>query len=771
MKAKQFSLTWILMAIVLTASGCTSASKEPPIIVPEITLEGTAWTLEAFIENQASSSPIGGTQITVMFAAGSVRGSAGCNDYGGAYTLERGAFRVPQLDIHEQLCLEPAGIMDQENKYLKILHEVTTFAWDADQLTLQAADGIGLIFISAEDAAVASQSGPTDPLELENFLDAYFAEQMAALHVPGATFALVKDGDIFLAKGYGYANIEKQIPYASNKTIFWAASIAKIFSVIEVMKLYEQDLIHLEDDVNQYLVDFQIPEDYPQPVKFRHLLTHTDGFEARIIGDAARTPADLEDLHTVVENNLPSRIATPGQFLTYGNFGTNLAGVLIEDISGIPFAAFMDANIFQPLEMHRTTFEQVLPSEWTDDLAIGYGYSDGIYEPKPFVYVNSLPQGGGRSTATDMAHFMIALLQGGRYGGARILDDDTVQLMFQQQFSAHPRIGGITYGLFEIYRNDQRLLIRDGDGWGFRSRMVLIPDQNLGFFVNYNNEDADILREDLVDQFLDHYFPITTQESPAPRADFKERAGQFTGIYRPLQADESSFFKIALLFAQQIRVTDGKDGTLLVAPVGMGDNYGAFDGESRWVENEPLLFQRVDGVGNLAFGKDESGKIEYLFSGQKYHGTYRKIAWYETPGLHFTLLIVSAFLFLITLILWPVRAWLKRRRGAVPPTWPRLALLSAWTVCALHLVFIAAIAVVMGNFVDVIYGVPPLLSVALILPLLAVGLTIAQLVMTVQAWRERYGSAWGRIYYTLLTVIVLAFTWWLNYWNLLGNRY
>lgn len=627
-------------------------------------------------------------------------------------------------------------------------------------------------FISNQATAATPQSGPTDPLELEAFLDAYFAEQMASLHIPGVTFVLVKDGEVFFAKGYGYADLDNQIPYDPDKTVFWAASIAKVFSVVGVLQLYERGLIHLDDDVNQYLVDFQVPDDYPEPVTFHSLLTHTDGFEARIIGDAARTPKDLRALRAVVQTNLPERVAPPGKFLTYGNYGTNLAGVLIEDISGVPFVTYMDTNIFKPLEMHRTTFEQLLPPEWMPDLAVGYGYSNGMFDPKPFVYVNSLPQGGGRSTATDMAHFMIAMLQDGRYGDTRILNDDTVQLMFQQQFSAHPSLGGITYGLFEIFGNRQRLLIRDGDGLGFRSRMVLIPEQNLGFFVNYNNEDADILREDLVSQFLDHYYPISAQEPPTPRVDFKDQARQFTGIYRPLQADETTFFKTALLFAQQVQVTDGNDGTLLVAPVGMGDSYGGFEGASRWVEIEPLFFQRIDGDGNLAFGRDDAGGIKYLFSGQKYHGAYRKIAWYETPGLHFAILGISVVLFLVTLVLWPVEAWLKRRKGVpVSFIWPRLARWLAWTVCALHLVFIGSITAVMGNFVDIIYGIPTLLRVALVLPLLATVLMTAQLVMTVLAWRTRYGSTWGRTYYTLLTIVVLAFTWWLDYWSLLGFRY
>lgn len=640
------------------------------------------------------------------------------------------------------------------------------------EVILETVDKRGPRFNSTQVTAAMPQSRPTNPLELEGLLDAYFADQMETHHIPGVVFTLVKDGEVHVSKGYGYASLEDRIPYDPDQTVIWAASIAKIFSVVAVMQLYEQGLIHLQDNVNQYLVDFQIPDDYPQPIMFHHLLTHTDGFEARITGDAARTPANLRALQDVIWANLPRRIAPPGRFLTYGNYATNLAGMLVEDISGVPFATYMETNIFQPLEMHRTTFKQVLPSEWLPDLAVGYGYSDGLYDSKPFVYVNSLPQGGGRSTATDMAHFMIALLQGGRFGDTRILNNDTVQLMFQQQFSAHPSLGGITYGFFEIFGNGHRVLIRDGDGWGFRSRMVLIPDQNLGFFINYNNEDADILREDLVKQFLDHYYPITTQEQPTYKADFKDRSGQFTGIYRPLQADETTFFKIALLFAQQIQVTDGKDGTLLVTPVNMGDSYGGFEGESRWVEVEPLFFQRVDGSGNLAFGRDDAGSIKYLFSGQKYHGAYRKVAWYEEPGLNFALLIVCALFFLVTLLLWPVEAFLMSRRGVVERSiWTGLARWLGGTICALHLVFIAAIMVVMGNFVDIIYGVPPLLRIALVLPLLATALTIAQLIMTVLAWRNRYGSTWGRTYYTLLTVILLAFTWWLDYWNLLGFRY
>jgi CubicO group peptidase (beta-lactamase class C family) len=593
--------------------------------------------------------------------------------------------------------------------------------------------------------------------EVGAFFDEYFSENTSRFHIPGAVIAIVKDGEILFLKGYGYANIEKNIPYNPDDTVFWAASIGKIFSVIGALQFNEQGLIDLDTDINGYLQDFQIPATYPQPITFRHLLTHTDGFEARIIGDAARSPESQRPLRKVVQENLPERVAPPGEFITYGNYGINLVGLLIEELSGLSFSDYMDQNIFQPLEMQHTTFEQSLPSEWVAGLAVGYGEGQEGYKAKPYVYVDSLPQGGGRSTATDMAHLMLALLDGGQYADARILEESSIQSMFQRQFSAHPSLGGVTCGLFEVFRNEERMLIRDGDGWGFRSRMVLIPD---------------LLREDIVNAFMDRFYPVSTTLPVTALADPPSEVQESTGIYRPLQADESSFFKIALLFAQQIRVREASIGTLAAEPVGMGDNYGGFEGVSHWMETAPLYFPRLDGAGDLAFGKGENGEILYLFSGQKYHGTYRKISWYENPVFHFALLGISTLAFLATLIYWPLIAWVNRRRGEdMHATFTRVARWMAGTVCALHLVFIIGLMAVMGNFVEIIYGVPLLLRLILFLPLIATFLLLGQMICGEIAWRRKVWSPGARIYYTLLTLVVLGFTWWLHYWNLLGFEF
>jgi len=230
MKAKQLFLALTLSIFMLSVSGCSTVSEEQPESMPEVTLEGTVWTLEAFIDGQTGSSLIGGSEITLKFEADHVRGSAGCNDYGGAYTLKRGALSIPQVDITGQLCLEPAGIMAQETRYLEILRGVTIFIWDADLLTLMTVEGVGLRFVATKTTAIISQAGPTDPLELENFLDAYFAEQMEINHIPDVVFTMVKDGEVFFSKGYGYADIETQTPLDPVETVLTTASLAKGFA-------------------------------------------------------------------------------------------------------------------------------------------------------------------------------------------------------------------------------------------------------------------------------------------------------------------------------------------------------------------------------------------------------------------------------------------------------------------------------------------------------------------------------------------------------------
>ncbi len=115
--------------------------------------------------------------------------------------------------------------------------------------------------------------------DLEAFLDGVLAAEMRSHSIASATVSVVKDGELFFAKGYGYADRESRRPVDPERTLFRPGSISKLFTWTAVMQLVEQGKIDLDADVNEYLTDFRIPDTFPEPITMEHLMTHTPGFE------------------------------------------------------------------------------------------------------------------------------------------------------------------------------------------------------------------------------------------------------------------------------------------------------------------------------------------------------------------------------------------------------------------------------------------------------------------------------------------------------------
>ena len=598
--------------------------------------------------------------------------------------------------------------------------------------------------------------GPTDPQELEAFLDAIFAEQMEKLHVPGAVFVLVKDGQIFFAKGYGFADIENQTPMVPDKTIFHGGSVSRLFTATAVMQLAERRLLNLDDDVNKHLNLFQLEDNYLQPVTVANLLTHTGGFEHRGIGSAARSESKVVPLGEYLASGVLHRVMSPGEVIIYSSPGIALAGYLVEEVSGVPFAQYIDENIFQSLGMSRSSLQQPPPSHLALDLAVGYRYDNGTYKPYPTDYLTNIPPAGDfYFTATDIARFMITHLQNGRYGNTRILEEATTREMHRQHFTNHPRLRGRAYGFSEWFENDQRAIFHDGSAPGFDSRLFLLPDQNMGFLLAYNSNQY-LLRADLTSQFLDHYYPVQDQPvASQPSADFQSRVDRFAGGYRSYDYSLHTIEKLLTLF-DQIHVTAGGDGTLAV-------------GSSLYVEVESLLFQRVDGEGYVAFREDDNGHITHMFIGT---GTFEKLPWYETVAFQQTLIGFFVLVLLSACIAWPI-GYLFRKQPSQSTRSSRLARLLAGLTSGLNLMFLIglALALFLIDQWEFTYGMPPVVIALLFIPLLTAILTVGLLVFAVLAWTDNYWSVLGRLHYSLVALAALVFIWFVNYWNLLGFRF
>src|SRR5262249_32882019 len=150
------------------------------------------------------------------------------------------------------------------------------------------------------------------PAEMESFIDGFMALQLREAPAAGATVAVVKDGQLFFAKGYGYADIDKRVPVDPEKTLFRPGSISKTFTWTAVMQLVEQGKLNLDRDVNTYLREFKLPATFPAPVTLRNLMTHTAGFEDGAVGYLFKSsPSELVPIDQFLRAHVPTRVRPP----------------------------------------------------------------------------------------------------------------------------------------------------------------------------------------------------------------------------------------------------------------------------------------------------------------------------------------------------------------------------------------------------------------------------------------------------------------------------
>ncbi len=558
--------------------------------------------------------------------------------------------------------------------------------------------------------------GPIDPADLESFLDEFFDQSMEDLNIPGAAVVVVKDGEIIFSEGYGFADLERQIPVDPANTVMRVGSVSKLFTATAAMQLVEQGLIELDTDVNQYLNGLQIPNEPSGPVTLHQLLTHTAGFEQRVIGRVTLDPDEVIPLGEHLASIVPERVLEPGTVHSYSNYSFALIGQIIEDVSGLPFAQYVDEKILQPLEMSRSTFEQPLPPGLAEDLAVGYFVTDGTYEPGGYLYLQEPPAGALSSTAQDMARFMIAHLQDGRYEEVRILEEVTAQQMHKQQFTHHPELPGLGYAFKERFINGERLIGHGGDIGTYSSQMILHPEDDLGFFVMYNVFN-DALRERLITAFMDRFYgegsPAT---APATVKLSQEDLARFTGGYRWVRHPRSTIGKLLALVPGPINVNivANKDSTLSVS------FFGA-DPEWRYAPVGSLVFKQVQGgvqelsglefdLGDtLVFREDESGRVDFAFVPLQ-SVALEKVAVYEIGEVQAGALGSFLLIFLSPFVVWPLGALIRRLRkqASTATTGSSRARWVAGIVTILNFTFLMILILAIGE--GLMFGVPPIVQ-------------------------------------------------------------
>lgn len=502
--------------------------------------------------------------------------------------------------------------------------------------------------------------------DVDVWLEGYMPYALKSNDIPGAVVVIVKDGKVLTARGFGYADVAKKKPVDPARTIFRPASISKLFTWTAVMHLVEAGKISLDADVNRYL-DFRIPPRDGKPITMRQIMMHTAGFEESGKGVVYYDAKYHQPLAAYVRSHLPKRIFAPGTTPAYSNYGTSLAGYIVQRISGEAFDDYIEHHIFAPLGMHGSTFRQPLPFTLKENLSVGYP-KPGI--SKGFEVMGPAPAGALSATALDMARFMITFLQDGELNGQRILSAETSRMMLNSPLdrvnpvSLIPPLSRMELGFFQMNLNGHMAVGHLGDTNAFHSALDLLPKHNLGIYISVNGTGKEgaggklrlTMPEDFVKRYLAAPEPAKLGVSTK---DARKHAQMMTGMWEASRRAQTTFLSV-LYYLGQVKVGVKDDDGYLFIPA-LTDAAG---NPRKWIEIAPFVWQDTNSQERLAAQVVDGKVVRWSFDFASPWEVFDRVPAAKSSSWLTPALISSLVVLLLTFLLWPAK-WLIRRHYKV----------------------------------------------------------------------------------------------------------
>ena len=339
-------------------------------------------------------------------------------------------------------------------------------------------------------APVHAQSPIADP-EVKAQIDLFSAwteGQIEIRGLPGVVGGVVSGDDLVWARGFGHADVEAGRPMATD-TRCRMASHSKLFTATAIMQLREQGKLRLDDPVTDYLPWFTFRGAAPDdpPITIEHLLTHSSGLPRE--AGSHWTDFDFPTADEVREL-MPDRRApfSPEVRWKYSNLAYTIAGMVVEEVSGMRWADYLRENIFAPLGMNSSSVDLPDPK-----MATGYGsrMPDGSRQVLPFVDARGMAAATGlTSTVEDMARFVSAQFRTGARGGDRLLGTASLREMHRVRMLENTWTSGQGIG-FSVRRIDGKLYVGHGGGYpGYTTNTTIQLDSRVGVIVLTNTNDS-----------------------------------------------------------------------------------------------------------------------------------------------------------------------------------------------------------------------------------------------------------------------------------------
>jgi D-alanyl-D-alanine carboxypeptidase len=431
-------------------------------------------------------------------------------------------------------------------------------------------------------------------------VDDYVAAQMAKRHIPGLSLAVVKDGLVVKAKGYGLANVELKAP-ATEETVYELGSITKQFTAAAVMMLVEEGKLGLDDPIHDHLKG--LPDAW-KGVAVRHLLNHTSGIKSYTgVTDfvkLTRNDYKAEEIVKLVADK-PMEIE-PGESWAYNNTGYYLLGMLVEKASGKRYGDFLAERIFKPLGMTRTRPNN--PKEVIPGRAAGYGEIFGVLINRdPITPTSAFAAGNLVSTVGDMVKWDAAL------AGGKLLSASSYDQMYTptRLKNGDPRPYGFGWAVGSRFRH--KYLNHGGGTAGFSTIIYRYPADKLTVIVLSNLASADTpgIAEGIARIYLPELSVRTAEAATDPDPKVTER---LRGLFADVLAGKLDEESLATGFHKHLASAKGKADIRSLAKAGdlKAFDFLARDGEGKEAtvyykvtlgESLYLVTVHLDGAGKV----------------------------------------------------------------------------------------------------------------------------------------------------------------------------
>lgn len=312
-------------------------------------------------------------------------------------------------------------------------------------------------------------------------------EWLSDYNIPAMAIAVVNDQGIVWDAEFGYTTDEKTVAVDS-QTLFSLQSISKNVTALAVLKVVQDGLLDLDVPVTHYLPEFKVKsrfENNPeQKITLRNLLSHWSGLtHSAPVGNGTDGPIPFEDnINSISDTWLKYPV---GHCFSYSNLGIDLAGYILQKVSGLSFDEYIKTNILDPLGMTYSTFN---PDVIQSSSNCAHGHHEEFSSPP--VHIPMIPAGGFYSNIEDMAKLIQLHINKGMVKGKPFLSKDLMEQMYSPAFPVKGQ--KICYGLcMNVEQTNQGVkgIYHTGSGYGFMCAMHIFPALNMGTVLLYNSHD------------------------------------------------------------------------------------------------------------------------------------------------------------------------------------------------------------------------------------------------------------------------------------------